>query len=89
MTLTHRRIYQVVRQRMKHNIVDLQTGPSDRIEDPSQIPVCILPARLLPMKTYLTIQKTVQVVFPLFLTTNLSTPLKKRRFSSGISPNLL
>jgi hypothetical protein len=94
-TLTHRRIYQVASQRMEHNhdIVDLQNGLlSDRIEDPSQIPVCTLPARLLPVKfkTHSTIQKRVQVEFPLYLTTvNISTLSKNRRFASGISLNLL
>jgi hypothetical protein len=89
MTLTHRRIYQVACQRMEHYIVLLQLGQlSNRIECPSQIPVCILLARLLPVKTYSTIQNKTQVDFPLFLTANLSTLSKNRRFASIISPNL-
>ena len=88
MTLTHR---QVARQWMEHQnlhyIVDLQIP--NHIEDPSQIPVCILPARLLPVKTYPTVRNKVQVELPLFLIANLSTPSKNRRFASEISPNLL
>src|SRR6266849_2137757 len=70
-----------------HYIVDLQIP--NHIEDPSQIPVCIPPARLLPVKTYSTIQNKVQVELRLFLIANLSTPSKNRRFASEISPNLL
>ena len=69
-------------------MVDLQNGLLvDRIKDPSQIPVCILPAQLLPVKTYSTIQKMVQV--DLFFTKNLHTPSKNRCSAPEISLNLL
>ena len=69
---------------------DLQKGliSNRRIEDPSQIPAGVLPARLLPVKSYSTRNK-VPMEFPLFLTANLSTPPITRCFAWEISPNLL
>ena len=75
---------------MEHYTVDLQKGLlSNRIENPPQIPVCILPARLPPVKTYLTVQNKVQQEFPQFLTANLPALSKNRRPASETSPNLL
>ena len=87
MTLTHHQTHQIGRQRIEHHIVDIQSRVSNHFEGPSQIPACIiLPARLLPVKTYSTFQNMAQVVFPLLLTANLFTPSKSRRFLSEMSP---
>ena len=87
MTLTHRRIHQTARQRIEHYIVDIQSRVSNHFEGLSQIPVCIIPARLpvLPVKTYSNFQNMAQVVSPLLLTANLFTPSKNRRFPSEMS----
>jgi hypothetical protein len=85
---------------MEHYIVGLQTGLiSNRMEEISQIPVCILPARLLPVETCSTVQDkvpftpslitqnhpAVPVIVPLFPITNLPTISGNRPLLSEIN----